>query len=374
LERFVADYSAAHPELKPVNVKKAKAPKKQKKGVKSTEPIDLKQYTPKIANKKVAIIGAGPAGLSCAATLAKLGVKVSVFEAFSGPGGVLIYGIPEFRLPKEVVRREALAVEKMGVDFRFNYPVGNAGSVPGLLANGFDAVFIGTGAGLPYFLGVPGDDLAGVYSSNEFLTRVNLMKAYQYPDYQTPVLKAESVAVFGGGNVAMDAARCSKRLGAKNVYICYRRTKNEMPARIEELHHAIEEGVIVMELVSPVRIVGDAKGLVTGVELQPMELGAPDAKGRRAPVKSTKPAAILPVEQIIVSIGNGPNPMLTKNWPELALNKNGNISVDGNQMTNVPGVFAGGDIVTGAATVILAMGAGKKASIGIAKYLAGVKE
>lgn len=262
------------------------------------------------------------------------------------------------------MRREALAVEKMGVDFRFNYPVGNAGSVPQLLKQGFDAVFIGTGAGLPYFLGVPGDDLNGVYSSNEFLTRCNLMKAYRYPEYQTPVLKADNVAVFGGGNVAMDTARCAKRLGAKNVYICYRRSKKEMPARIEELHHAIEEGIHVRELVAPVRINGDAKGRVTGVELQPMELSPPDAKGKRSAVPSKKPVETLPVEQVIVSIGQGPNPLLTKNWPELALTPKGNIKVDANNMTNIPGVFAGGDIVTGGATVILAFGASRKASEG----------
>jgi glutamate synthase (NADPH/NADH) small chain len=237
-----------------------------------------------------------------------------------------------------------------------------------MLREGFSAVFVGTGAGLPWFLGIEGENLKGVYSSNEFLTRVNLMKAYKFPQYPTPVLLGDSVAVVGGGNVAMDAARCAKRLGAKNVYIVYRRTRQEMPARLDEVHHALEEGIIFRELTNPTRLFGDASGCVCGMELQLQELGEPDASGRRRPMPTQKFERV-DIQQFVVAVGNGPNPMLTKAWPELKVNAKGNIVVDKSQMTNIPGVFAGGDITTGAATVIEAMGAGKRAAASIINYL-----
>jgi glutamate synthase (NADPH/NADH) small chain len=319
--------------------------------------------------KTVAVIGAGPAGLTCAAELSLRGHRVVVFEALHAPGGVLSYGIPEFRLPKEIVRREAEFVEKLGVEFRMNQPIGQGLTVPMLLEEGFDAVFVGTGAGLPWFLGLAGENLKGVYSSNEFLTRVNLMKAYRFPEYETPVKVGRRVAVIGGGNVAMDAARSALRLGADTVYIVYRRTRKEMPARDEEIAHALEEGIVLKELTNPTRILGDDEGWVTGMECLVMELGAPDDSGRRRPVPVEGSEHILDVDQVIVAIGQGPNPILTRNWDELETNKWGNIPVDEGMMTNVPGVFAGGDIVTGAATVIEAMGAGKDAARAIHEYV-----
>ncbi len=329
---------------------------------------------PPPTGRSVAVIGAGPAGLTSAADLALLGHRVVVFEALHGPGGVLLYGIPQFRLPKEIVRRECEYLEVLGVEFRMSTPVGPGVTGAGLLAEGFDAVFIGTGAGLPMFLGVPGENLKGVYSSNEFLTRVNLMRAYKFPDYGTPVLPGRRVAVVGGGNVAMDAARCALRLGAEKVLLVYRRTRKEMPARHEEAEHALEEGVEFRELTAPVRLVGDEKGWLRGMECVRMELGEPDASGRRRPVPQKGSEHVLEVDQAVVAIGNLPNPMLTRNWPELRLDARGNIPVDGNRMTNLPGVFAGGDIVTGAATVIEAMGAGKQAARGIHAWLGGARQ
>ena len=319
--------------------------------------------------ERVAIVGAGPAGLTAAADLALSGYSVTIFEALHKPGGVLVYGIPQFRLPKEIVSRECEHLEKLGVEFRNNMPVGPSVTVPQMLENGFDAVFIGTGAGLPWFLGIPGENLKGVYSSNEFLTRVNLMKAYRFPEYETPVLRGKNVAVVGGGNVAMDSARSALRLGADNVWIVYRRTRKEMPARDEEIEHALEEGVVFKELTNPAAVLGDDDGWVRGLECIVMELGEPDDSGRRRPVPVEGSNHVIDVDQFIVAVGNGPNPMLTKKWPDLKLDRRGNIDVDENQMTNVPGVFAGGDIVTGAATVIEAMGAGKRAAVAINEYL-----
>lgn len=324
---------------------------------------------PKATEKKVAIIGAGPAGLTAGADLALMGHKPTIFEALHAPGGVLAYGIPEFRLPKAIVRRECDYLESLGVEIKVDFPVGPTVTVKDLLANGFDAVFIGSGAGLPWFLEIPGENLNGVYSSNEILTRVNLMKAYQFPNYDTPVLVGKNVCICGGGNVAMDSARSMLRLGAESVTLVYRRTKNELPARAEEVHHALEEGVKLLELTAPIEVLGDDKGWVNGLKCQKMELGEPDASGRRRPVVIKGSEHVVPCDQLIVAIGNGPNPILTKSFPELQLDKRGNIPVDENMMTNVSGVFAGGDIVTGAATVIEAMGAGKKAAVAIDAYL-----
>ncbi len=345
LERFVADHEAALGD------------------------VDI-PLLPASTGRRVAVVGGGPAGLTAAADLALSGHQVSIFEALHAPGGVLVYGIPEFRLPKAIVQRECDFLEHLGVEFHMNTPVGASVTVPELLETGYDAVFIGTGAGLPWFLNIPGENLKGVYSSNEFLTRINLMKAYKFPEYDTPVIRGKNVAVVGGGNVAMDCARSALRLGAENVYIVYRRTRREMPARVEEVEHALEEGVAFRELTNPVRVVGDDNGWVRGLECLQMKLGEPDDSGRRRPLPVEGSEFILDVDQFIVAIGQGPNPMLTRNWPELEVNKWGNINVDDNQMTNIAGVFAGGDIVTGAATVIEAMGAGKIAAQAIDKYLA----
>jgi len=344
LERFVADYEMS-------------------KGCK----------IPEIApptGKKVAIIGAGPAGLACAGDLAKYGHKVTVFEALHVAGGVLMYGIPEFRLPKHIVQNEICNLEPMGVEILVNQVVGKVTSVHELLKNGYDAVFIGTGAGLPYFMGIPGENLNGVYSANEFLTRTNLMKGYLFPEYKTPVKVGKKVAVFGAGNVAMDAARTALRLGAEEVTIVYRRSRAEMPARHEEVEHAEEEGIKFQLLTNPVAINGDEKGAVKSITCLRYELGEPDASGRRAPVPIPGSEFDIEVDTVVVAIGQGPNPLVTKSTEGLELNKRGNIVVNEETLeTSIPGVFAGGDIVTGAATVILAMGAGKKAAAAINEYL-----
>ena len=322
---------------------------------------------------KLRLFGAGPAGLAASADLARMGHEVTVFEALHTAGGVLAYGIPEFRLPKAIVKRECSFLEKLGIKFMFDMPIGATIGVPGLLESGFDAVFIGSGAGLPYFMDIPGENFNGVYSSNEFLTRINLMKAYQ-EDYDTPVLRRKNVAVIGGGNVAMDSARSALRLGADNVYILYRRSRSEMPARLEEVEHALEEGVTLKELTAPLEICGTEDGWVNGIRCQVMELGEADESGRRRPIPVVGEEYTIDVEEVIVAIGQGPNPILTRKWPELELNARGNIKVDDKLMTSVAGVFSGGDIVTGAATVILAMGAGKEAAANIDEYLKNKKK
>ncbi len=321
-------------------------------------------------NGRVAVVGSGPAGLTAAGELAKMGYRVTVFEAFHSAGGVLVYGIPEFRLPKAIVQYEVDALAKLGVEIVLNRVIGSAGTVNELLAEGYDAVFIGTGAGLPLFLEIPGENLQGVYSANEYLTRANLMKAYKFPEYDTPIARGDSIAVVGGGNVAMDSARMALRLGSKKVHLIYRRSRAEMPARVEEVHHAEEEGVIFQLLTNPVRFIGDEKGRLKAVECVRMELGEPDDSGRRRPVVVQGSEFTIDADVAIVAIGNGPNPLIPRTTPGLALNKWGNIVADGESMkTSRRGVFAGGDIVTGAATVILAMGAGRKAALAIDTYL-----
>lgn len=322
--------------------------------------------------KKVAVIGSGPSGLSCAGDLAKRGYKVTVFEALHKAGGVLSYGIPEFRLPKDkIVKKEIESIEKLGVKFELDAVAGRLFTVDELMEDeGFDAVFIGTGAGLPRFQNIPGESLNGVYSANEFLTRCNLMKAYAFPEYATPIKVGKKVAVIGGGNVAMDAARTALRLGAEKVYIVYRRSEAELPARKEEVEHAKEEGIEFKLLNNPVEILGDENGWVQAMRCIKMELGEPDASGRRRPVAIAGSEFDLAVDTVIVSIGTGPNPIIAHTTKGLDTNKRGNIIADEETcMTSKPGVFAGGDIVTGAATVILAMGAGRKAAAAIDDYL-----
>ncbi len=320
--------------------------------------------------KKVAVIGSGPAGLTCAGDLAKLGYEVTIFEAFHVPGGVLMYGIPEFRLPKALVQREIDSVRQLGVEIKTNMVIGKVLSLDELAEEGYQAVFIGSGAGLPSFMGIPGENLNGVYSANEFLTRINLMKAYQFPLADTPVRVTNSVAVVGGGNVAMDAARCARRLGAENVYIVYRRSEAEMPARAEEVHHAKEEGIQFKLLTNPTRIIGTDDGWVKGMECVEMELGEPDASGRRRPVTKQGSEHVLDVETVIIAIGQSPNPLIKSTTPGLETQKWGGIIVNEDTgATSREGVYAGGDAVTGAATVILAMGAGKKAARAIDEYL-----
>lgn len=338
-------------------------------------PIKPVEYDEKAL--KVAVIGSGPSGLSCAGDLAKRGYKVIVFEALHKAGGVLSYGIPEFRLPKDkVVAREIAAIEKLGVKFELDAVAGRLFTVDELLTDeGFAAVFIGTGAGLPRFQGIPGESLNGVYSANEFLTRCNLMKAYKFPEYATPIKVGKSVAVIGGGNVAMDAARTALRLGAEKVAIVYRRSEAELPARSEEVEHAKEEGIEFKLLNNPVAITGDEAGWVKSMRCVKMELGEPDASGRRRPVPIAGSEFDMPVDTVIVAIGTGPNPIMAHTTPDLELTKRGNIAADEETgATSKAGVFAGGDIVTGAATVILAMGAGRKAAKAIDEYLQSKKK
>ena len=318
---------------------------------------------------KVAVIGSGPSGLTAAGDLAKMGYKVTVYEALHTPGGVLVYGIPEFRLPKEIVRQEIDGLKKIGVDVETNVVIGRTLTIDELFEMGNEAVFIGSGAGLPRFMGIPGESLNGVYSANEFLTRINLMKAYKEGS-KTPIQHAKNVAVVGGGNVAMDAARCAKRLGAENVYIVYRRGMEELPARKEEVEHAVEEGIIFKTLSNPIEVLDDGKGYVKGMVCQEMELGEPDASGRRRPVEKQGSNFKLDVDCAIIAIGNRPNPLIYSNTHGLEANKKGCILVDEETMaTTRPGVFAAGDAVSGAATVILAMGGGKKAAASIDAYI-----
>ena len=320
--------------------------------------------------KKVAIVGSGPAGLTAAGDLTKLGYEVTVFEALHKPGGVLIYGIPEFRLPKDIIAKEIDYIKKLGVDIEVNMVIGRTLTVDDLFDRGYRAVFIGTGAGAPIFMKIPGENLNGVYSANEFLTRVNLMKAYEFPRYDTPVIVGKRVAVVGGGNVAMDAARCALRLGAEKVMIVYRRSRAEMPARAEEVHHAEEEGIEFHLLTNPVRILGNDDGWVKGMECIKMELGEPDASGRRRPVPLEGSEYTLDVDVAVIAIGTASNPLIRQTTPGLETNKWGYIIADEDTTaTSRPGVYAGGDIVTGAATVIEAMGAGKKAARAIHEYL-----
>ena len=343
LERFCADYHMKH--------------------------SDAKAVKPQSNGKKVAVVGAGPSGLTCAGDLAKKGYEVTVFEAFHTAGGVLVYGIPEFRLPKAIVKKEVENLQDLGVEVKTNMVIGRVLSVDELFEMGYKAVFIGSGAGLPSFMGIEGEDLIGVYSANEYLTRTNLMKAY-LEDYDTPIIKSKSVAVVGGGNVAMDAARCAKRLGAENVYIVYRRGMEEMPARKEEVHHAMEEGIIFKNLNNPVKILGDENGRVRAMECIEMKLGEPDASGRRKPIAKEGSNFELPVDTVIMSIGTSPNPLIRSTTPGLDTNKRGCLVVNEDTMqTTREGVYAGGDAVTGAATVILAMGAGKQAAQSIDEYL-----
>lgn len=319
---------------------------------------------------KVAVVGSGPSGLACAGDLAKLGYDVSIFEAFHTAGGVLVYGIPEFRLPKGIVQKEIDKLSAIGVHIMTDMVIGKILSVDELIHDmDFKAVFIGSGAGLPSFMGIEGEALVGVYSANEYLTRINLMKSY-IEQYDTPIKQSKSVAVVGGGNVAMDAARCAKRLGAENVSIVYRRSENEMPARLEEIHHAKEEGIEFHLLTNPVRILNDGNGKVAGIECQKMKLGEPDASGRRRPVAIEDSNFVIDVDTVVMSIGTSPNPLIRKTTQGLECNKKGCLVVneETNQTTRA-GIYAGGDAVTGAATVILAMGAGKKAAQSIHEYI-----
>lgn len=318
---------------------------------------------------KVAVVGGGPAGLTCAGDLAKRGYKVTVFEAFHTAGGVLMYGIPEFRLPKKIVQKEIDNLKAMGVSIETNMVIGKIFSVDELLENGYDAVFVSSGAGLPSFMKIEGENLNGVYSANEFLTRINLMKAYDFPNNDTPIFVGKNVAVVGGGNVAMDAARSAKRLGAEHVYIVYRRSEEEMPARLEEIHHAKEEGIEFKVLNNPTKILGTDEGWVKGMECVKMELGEADASGRRKPVVICGSEHILEVETVIIAVGQSPNPLIKNTTEGLDTQTWGGIVADENGKTSKSGVFAGGDAVTGAATVILAMGAGKTAAEAIDKYI-----
>jgi len=345
LERFVADYE------------------------RENDLIELpEKATP--TGKKVAVVGAGPAGLTVAGDLICLGHEVTVFEAFHKPGGVLMYGIPEFRLPKKIVEQEVDYLRRLGVEILYNQVIGKSITVDELLdEEGFDAVFVGVGAGLPSFMKVPGEHLGGVYSASEYLTRANLMKAYTFPEYDTPIVLGRNVCVIGGGNVAMDSARTARRLGAENVTILYRRSREEMPARGEEIHHAEEEGIVFKLLCAPLEYLGDGRGMVQRVRCQEMELGEPDDSGRRRPVPKKGSEFTFDTDLAIVAIGSGANPLLTKSTRNLDLNRWGYIVADETGATSRRGVWAGGDIVTGSATVISAMGAGKKAAQAIHAYL-----
>lgn len=338
---------------------------------------NLKDELPeeKPTGEKVAVIGAGPSGLSCAGDLAKMGYQVTIFEALHTPGGVLMYGIPEFRLPKEIVQKEIAQIEMSGVTIKTGQVIGKLFTVAELLEKGYAAVYISTGAGLPYFMNIPGENLNGVYSANEFLTRTNLMCAYEFPNACTPIKVGKKVAVVGAGNVAMDSARTALRLGAEEAYIIYRRSRKEMPARVEEIEHAEEEGVKLELLVSPIEIIGDEAGTVTKIKCIRYELGEADASGRQAPIEIPGSEFEMEVGTVIMAIGQGPNPMVTRTTEGLELNKRGTIKADEETgQTSIPGVFAGGDIVTGAATVILAMGAGKKAARAIDEYIKNKKK
>jgi len=318
--------------------------------------------------KKIAVVGSGPAGLTVAFELARRGHAVTIFEAFHKPGGVLVYGIPEFRLPKAIVQAEIDGLKKMGVEFHYNYVIGRLRTVQELLEQ-YDTVFLGTGAGLPLFLNIPGENLNGVYSANEYLTRSNLMKAYEFPQSDTPIMRSRKVAVIGGGNVTMDSARTALRLGAEHVYIVYRRSEIEMPARNEEIEHGREEGIEFHFLTNPVQILGDAEGWVTGMECLRMRLGEPDESGRRRPIPIEGSEYVIEVDTVIVAIGNRPNPLVPSTQPEIDTGRWGNIVADDAGRTSMPGVFAAGDIVTGSATVIEAMGSGRQVANAMHDYV-----
>ncbi len=346
LERFCADYAA------------------ERKNEILTE-------KPEKNGRKIAVIGSGPGSLTAAGDLIKLGYDVTVFEALHKPGGVLTYGIPEFRLPKKLVQKEIENLEEQGVKIERNMVIGKILTIDELKNDlGFDAIYIGSGAGLPLFPGIPGENLCGVYSANEFLTRINLMKAYDFPNSDTPVKVGKRAAIIGGGNVAMDAARCAKRLGAEETYIIYRRTETEMPARKEEISHAKEEGIIIEELANPIKILGDEKGFVRALRCSKMELGEPDSSVRRRPVPKENSDFEIEADTVIIAVGNSPNPLISSATPGLLFDSRGKIISDEETgKTNLEGIYAGGDAVTGAATVILAMGAGKKAAAAIDEYL-----
>jgi len=343
LERYVADWAREHRD-------------------------QLPQVKPQPTGKKVAIVGSGPAGLTAAGELAKLGHDVTIYEALHKAGGVLVYGIPEFRLPKKIVAQEVERLQEAGVKIECNVVIGRTYTIPELQKN-FDAIFIANGAGLPVFMNVPGENFKGVYSANEYLTRINLMAAYDFPRSDTPVLNGQRVAVVGGGNVAMDAVRTAKRLGATEAMIVYRRTHDELPARAEEVHHAEQEGIEFEFLTAPIEVIGNDKRWVTGMKCQKMKLGEPDSSGRRRPEVIPGSEFVLDCDVVVVAIGTKSNPLLTATCPDLKLNKWGNIVADENGATSLPGVFAGGDIVRGAATVILAMGDGKRAARAMNEYL-----
>ena len=347
LERYVADWELAQP------------------------PASRPQVVrPQPTGKRVAVIGAGPAGLTAAADLAKLGHEVTIFEALHVAGGVLVYGIPEFRLPKHIVQVEVDYVKSLGVEIKLDWVVGKVVTVDELLGSGYQAVFLGTGAGSPMFLNVPGENLSGIYSANEFLTRTNLMKAYLFPEYDTPLGMGQKVAVIGGGNVAMDSARCALRLGARKVYIVYRRSEVELPARHEEVENAQEEGIIFRFLANPTRFVDGGQGLVTAMECIEMELGEPDASGRRRPIPKPGSEFVMDIDTVVVALGTTPNPLVPATSQGLEVTRRGTVVADEQTgKATKPGVWAGGDIVTGAATVISAMGAGKRAAASIDAHL-----
>jgi glutamate synthase (NADPH) small chain len=344
LERFASDYERAAGEV-------------------SAPPV------PPPTGKRIAIVGSGPSGLTAAGDLAKIGHEVTVFEALHKPGGVLVYGIPEFRLPKAIVQAEVDYLKKLGVRFEMNSVIGRLDTIDDLLKEGFDAVYVATGAGAPVFLGLPGENLGGIFSANEYLTRSNLMKGYRHPEYDTPMPRSRKVVVLGGGNVAMDSARTARRLGPEKVMILYRRTETEMPARKEEVHHAQEEGIEFQFLTAPVEFLGDERNMVRAVRCIRMELGEPDSSGRRRPVPIPGSEFEVETDTVIVAIGNLPNPLVPDTTPDLPLDRRGNIVADETGQTGKEGVFAGGDIVTGAATVIQAMGAGRTAAQSIHEYV-----
>ena len=347
LERFVADYEMRHNLFQPPALPEKRA-------------------------EKVAVVGSGPAGLTCAAELAKRGYGVTIFEALHAVGGVLRYGIPEFRLPKEILDLETERIKALGVEITTNFVIGRTATIDELFDEwGFKAIFLATGAGTPTFMGIPGENLSGVYSANEFLTRVNLMGAYRFPENDTPIRVGKQVAVIGGGNTAMDAVRTAKRLGAEKAYLIYRRSRQEMPAREEEIHHAEQEGIEFVLLTNPIRILGDENTWVSGVECQRMELGEPDESGRRRPVPVKGSEFILPVQTLIEAIGQKPNPIIQSTTPGLETSKRGTVVTNDAQATSRPGIFAGGDLSRGGATVILAMRDGKQAATAIHEYLSG---